>query len=448
MLIVSRPRSMFTCLYAESLIGLIITFAVFMHFGSQYLRQTDIEIFVGDGINHAQHYLNSRYESQGLYERLNQFKHLTFYDYTLSLETDFDEAQPLCIDCELYVTSQGIKVYMDEDELLHTALPIPNSKHHLIFREIDDPFLAVLPWYQDREIRFMLTLLLTMSIALALLIYLPLHRINKRINALMAVQERFGQGELNIRADSYHISPIKEIAQSFNCMADDIERLVKQGQVFAHAIPHEIRTPLSKIQMACDLVQREDCLNKQQLYNDINNYIQDISSLTADIHQLSRLSNESMVYTKPVVKTISLREFCLGRLSMMANCRTQLDINHQQEDDSLSLPITLARLVLDNLIKNADRYGNGLVRVTINSRDNQWQVDVEDNGQGIPEDKRDEIFIAFSRLDKSRNANKGGFGLGLAIADNAARLLNWTISVNDSALGGAKFTVVISDNTD
>ena len=133
---------------------------------------------------------------------------------------------------------------------------------------------------------------------------------------------------------------------------------------------------------------------------------------------------------------------------MVANCRTQLDINHQREDDSLSLPITLARLVLDNLIKNADRYGNGLVRVTVNSRNNQWQVDVEDNGQGIPEEKRDEIFLAFSRLDKSRNANKGGFGLGLAIADNAARLLNWTISVNASALGGAKFTVVIPDNTD
>jgi signal transduction histidine kinase len=107
------------------------------------------------------------------------------------------------------------------------------------------------------------------------------------------------------------------------------------------------------------------------------------------------------------------------------------------------VPVTLAKLVLDNLFKNADRYGNGVVVVRLCQHQTYWTVSVEDNGCGVPEDKRDEIFLAFSRLDKSRNANNGGFGLGLAIADNAARLLNWTIDIGDSELGGARFTVFI-----
>lgn len=112
---------------------------------------------------------------------------------------------------------------------------------------------------------------------------------------------------------------------------------------------------------------------------------------------------------------------------------------------SVSLPVTLAKLVLDNLVKNGDRYGNGLVKITIDRADIHWIIDVEDNGVGIPEDKRSEIFLAFSRLDASRNANNGGFGLGLAIANSAAKLLNWTISVSDSDLGGAKFRLSIRD---
>ncbi|WP_407830814.1 HAMP domain-containing protein, partial [Vibrio coralliirubri] len=92
-----------------------------------------------------------------------------------------------------------------------------------------------------------------------------LHRVNKRVNKLLVVQEAFGQGDLRVRAESYHISPIKEIAQSFNEMAEDIETRVKQAHIFSQAIPHEIRTPLSRIQMASDLLRLGDTKNKETL---------------------------------------------------------------------------------------------------------------------------------------------------------------------------------------
>ncbi|MFM2590183.1 sensor histidine kinase [Vibrio sp. TBV020] len=407
------------------------------------MRKADLDVFVDDGIHHAQRYIESRYDRHGLYEKLNRFGELTFYDYKLALKNDWDESQPLCVHCTMHMSSQGTKVYINDDELLMMAIPIPNSNYHLVFQEIDDPYNVSTPWHEDEEIHFMISLFITMSIALGLLIYLPLHRVNKRVNRLIRVQERFGQGELNARAEAYHISPIKEIAQSFNEMAEDIERRVKQNQIFSHAIPHEIRTPLSKIQMACDLARREDCQNREQLFNDIDDYIEDISDLTSDILQLSKLNNRIGVGEQSSEKIVPLRKFCRCRLDMMASSTIKLIIADDVVEDEAVLTPAFAKLVLDNLIKNADRYGNGLVEVTLHEYQSCWTIDVEDDGHGIPEEKRQEIFMAFSRLDKSRNANNGGFGLGLAIANNAARNLNWTISVDQSHLGGARFTVVI-----
>ncbi|WP_258183363.1 ATP-binding protein, partial [Vibrio splendidus] len=72
-----------------------------------------------------------------------------------------------------------------------------------------------------------------------------------------------------------------------------------------------------------------------------------------------------------------------------------------------------------------------------------WLVLIEDNGSGIPEDRRDEVFLPFSRLDSSRTSTTGGLGLGLAIAISAAKKLSWDIKIDDSNHGGAKFSIVI-----
>ena len=84
--------------------------------------------------------------------------------------------------------------------------------------------------------------------------------------------------------------------------------------------------------------------------------------------------------------------------------------------------------------------------MTIRSVEHFWIVDIEDDGPGIPEAMREEVFVPFSRLDKSRNADVKGFGLGLAIATSAARQLGWELSVGESHLGGARFTVLIPAN--
>ncbi|MGF1695687.1 HAMP domain-containing histidine kinase [Vibrio lamellibrachiae] len=422
---------------------MIITFVIFIQLGDDYVRQGDRETFLDTASSHLQHYVNSRFETDGLYQHLSDKKEHSFYDYKLQVISGSEQITRFCIDCEPFSNKNGVEIHINDIDLFAVALPIPHSSDFLLFTETEDPISAKTPWYEDRDNHFFLMLFITMSLALAALLYLPLHRVNKRINKLLAVQEAFGKGDLSVRADAYHISPIKEIAESFNVMADDIETRVKESQIFSHAIPHEVRTPLSRIQMASDLLRREDTINREQLHDNIDQYIEDISLLTSDILQLSRLTNKRCTSTVPHSEKLHLAEICNHRIAMFGDRNTTLRIDPALSQQHPFGAKCFAKLTIDNLIKNAINYGNGTVDVSINEFECSWTIDVEDNGQGIPLGKRQEIFLAFSRLDESRNLNNGGFGLGLAIANQAAKNLGWTLSVDDSHLGGARFTIVI-----
>ncbi|MCW8345518.1 HAMP domain-containing histidine kinase [Vibrio sp. ZSDZ65] len=444
MTVFTRPKSMFFCLYLESLVGLVVTFLVFLHLTADYVRASDAETFVDSGIRHVKNYVNSQFERDGLYGRLNRVGALTLYDYKLRIVDKYNVGQDRCEACQLFTTTHGIKVFVDGDNLFYAAFPIPKSARYLLYRELEDPFASTTAWYKNRDNHVVALMFLTMAFALAGLLYLPIRRVNKRINKLLRAQASFGQGNLSTRSEAFHISPVKEFAESFNEMASDIELRVKESMVFAQAIPHEIRTPISRIQMASDLLRREDTKDRERLFNDIDDYIQDISSLTTDILQLSRLGNGRCSASNANPERFSLSEFCKDRIKMVVGeDEVRLVIDSEGSSEEYIAVQCFAKLVLDNLLKNAVRYGCGEVELAIRSFDACWTIDIEDNGPGIPLDKRDEIFLAFSRIDTHRNVSQGGFGLGLAIANQAAKNLGWSVSVDDSYLGGARFTIVI-----
>ncbi len=425
-----------------SIIGAIV---LFIEVTEGYMMQSDIDSFVESSGIHVQSYLDTKDKPDGLYERLNNTHELVFYSHKLALVDNSEIAGDNCPDCRMLVSFHGQKVYIRDDQYFSSAFPIPDSDQFILLTEIEDPFTLQEEWYEDADNHFVIMLFIMIGIVLGVLIYVPLVMINKRVRKLLKTQKAFGDGDLTARADSSRVSPMKEIADSFNYMADDIENRVKQAQIFSYAIPHEIRTPLTRIQMASDLLRRDDIEDKTVLFDQIDSYIEDISMLTADILKLAKLTNKSGEVSLATTE-ISLLELCQQRIDIIAESDTTLlMVEPGLQNPTCCVPEFYAKLVLDNLIKNANKYGNGKVEVAIGQSEDGYLIHVDDNGQGIPEDKKEEIFIAFSRLDKSRNLNQGGFGLGLAIAGQAAKNLNWKIEVTDSELGGARFTVLIPE---
>ncbi|MEK9707953.1 MAG: ATP-binding protein, partial [Alphaproteobacteria bacterium] len=100
------------------------------------------------------------------------------------------------------------------------------------------------------------------------------------------------------------------------------------------------------------------------------------------------------------------------------------------------------RRCLTNLVQNAGRHGDRIALTA--SRDGRvLQIFVDDNGPGIPEEMREDVFRPFFRLDRSRNAETGGTGLGLSIAQDIVTSHGGEIKLEDSPLGGLRVTLRI-----
>ncbi|HVE17532.1 MAG TPA: ATP-binding protein, partial [Ilumatobacteraceae bacterium] len=96
-----------------------------------------------------------------------------------------------------------------------------------------------------------------------------------------------------------------------------------------------------------------------------------------------------------------------------------------------------------NLMANACRHAEHDVRVEVASSDHEAWIHVDDDGPGVAAEDRDLILRRFGRLDKARNSDSGGAGLGLAIVSSVARAHGGNVVVGDSPLGGARISITL-----
>ena len=99
---------------------------------------------------------------------------------------------------------------------------------------------------------------------------------------------------------------------------------------------------------------------------------------------------------------------------------------------------------ISNLLSNAIRHAEKEIHVTVKNHVNGFSIYVDDDGVGIPENKREILFDLFARGDQSRSRDAGGYGIGLAIVKQVVEWHQGQVYVQDSPLGGARFVVEIS----
>ena len=432
---------MFARLYLGIVTGMSATIFLFLNLGEGHMRRTEIETFLNDGSYFVEQYIRQHNQVNSLYQELDKTGYQQFYIFNLRLLENWSGELP-CQKCELYTTLNGVPIYLSDNNLYSAVFQLPNSKFSFVFSEVGDFFSPDIEWYEDSERHFLLGLLLAIIVAIGASVYLPVRRFQERIELLVEKQKQFGRGKLSTRSSMDEIHPVSDLASSFNVMAEEIESKVKQSHIFAQAIPHEVRTPLSHIQLATDLLRRGAPSHHQALFDDIDGYIEDINELTSEIIMLSKLNVMDNFFFELVKVRADLAEYCLDRIrySELDNISFESKITR---DFDIKCDCMMARLVFDNILKNAGNYTQDKIWMTLDENSKSWLVVIEDNGSGIPEDRRDEVFLPFARLDSNRTSATGGSGLGLAIAISAAKKLAWDIKIDDSNHGGAKFSIVI-----
>ena len=278
---------------------------------------------------------------------------------------------------------------------------------------------------------------------LALSVFLWMLVLQRKLRRLEHAANRLGEGDFTVRVSERGGHRIGGLNHSFNQMAARLERLVQGHKSLTNAVAHELRTPVSRIRFQLDMLYEEKD-NKQR--------IEYMFGISDDITELTDLVDELLTYARfdREVPDMHMRPHSLHEslLSIVNSKGTDssvtviYDDSWMQEDPELQFvsfePRHLERAIA-NLVKNGQKYASTEVRVSVSRTTHECRIIVDDDGPGIPEASRSEIFEPFKRLDTSRTRATGGYGLGLAIVKQIAEWHGGDVIVESSEKSGARF---------
>lgn len=233
----------------------------------------------------------------------------------------------------------------------------------------------------------------------------------------------------------------RQFSKSFNQMLDRLDEGFSAQRQFTGNAAHELRTPLSLMQVQLELFSAEH---------------PDMLPETADFLRLLREQTERMTQmTKTLLEMSELRTVpCTDRIEIgplaeeiiadLAPLAEKKGIILESNGDGAMIGSdTLIYRLLYNLTENAIRYNrpNGKVRITVTDEDGLLVIRVADTGCGIPEQYRESIFQPFFRVDKSRSRENGGVGLGLSLVWEISALHGGEVRVEKSSEEGTTIAV-------
>ncbi|MBR4652191.1 MAG: hypothetical protein IKO72_02415 [Kiritimatiellae bacterium] len=230
----------------------------------------------------------------------------------------------------------------------------------------------------------------------------------------------------------------------------ELHRAEEFRRQFVSDVTHEIKTPLTGILAAVDLLQegerdaRQDAEERRTLLDMIRKESSRLNNLVGDVLSLAQIEQspaETPHEFAPAALDDIVRE-AAGRMKPRADAA---GIALKIEANAPMQCVCDAQLVgqaIENLVENAVRYsGSNEVSISLHGEGDRAVIAVEDHGVGIPPEHRDHIFERFYRVDKARSREQGGTGLGLAIVKHIAMLHGGEAALSDVAGGGCRFTI-------
>lgn len=260
------------------------------------------------------------------------------------------------------------------------------------------------------------------------------------LEKLRLAAERFGDNDLSSRIQLSKRSNIRDLAEHFNLMAARIEGLIANQRELTNAVSHELRTPIARLSFELDqLKQQPDPTQNRELIADMYADLGELEEMVSELLTYASLERGATVINRENIQASSWLDSVVGSVALEAEAAgVQLLIVECQIDEVRIEPRFMARAVI-NLLRNAIRYADGRVEVSLVRNDDRYEVQVNDDGPGVPVDGREKIFEPFSRLDASRDRRTGGFGLGLALVRRVSQSHGGQVEVADSPWGGASF---------
>ena len=268
------------------------------------------------------------------------------------------------------------------------------------------------------------------SILLFLVAVLFLRIQVRSIAELAQVAEDFGKGIDNKDFKPYGSSEVRKAALAFIKMKERIQRQISERTQMLAGVSHDLRTPLTRMKLQAAMMPDGD---------DKKDFLSDIDEMEKMLDgYLSFVSGEGGEKSS----FVDVNEMILSIINKFRNKKALIRYSTNDQVSAIQGREQALKRALTNVISNAFRYGK-TIAVKLESNDKKLIIAIEDDGPGIPKDKREDVFKAFYRLENSRNKETGGVGLGLSIAKDVITSHGGTIELDDSSLGGLKVLVSI-----
>lgn len=259
------------------------------------------------------------------------------------------------------------------------------------------------------------------------------------LQALSKVADDFGQGDLAARASVGRSASIAPLAARINDMAGRIGSLLEARKHLLHSVSHELRTPIARLEFGVELLRDRHAVDDPALLRRVDAMKADVGELKALVNELLDLNQIDQGQAMPQ-QNFALTPLLRG--CPLPSSTLQFDAAIPSELGELRGDARLLARAINNLLGNAAKYAHSRVALHA-TRGEQLSIVIEDDGPGIPQEARAQVFEPFYRLSREADHAAGGYGLGLTIAAKAIRLHGGAIAVDTSPLGGARFTIVL-----
>lgn len=279
-------------------------------------------------------------------------------------------------------------------------------------------------------------LLITIGLYLTLITAVVLtRRLTIPIERLHQAAQAVGKGQWPEPVQIDGPEELTVLAREFNRMNVQVRELLSNRTTLLAGIAHDLRTPLTQIQLAFSMLPNDggDPKLMKSIQNDldtINHLIDETLSISLELEEGEESLTDIAEELRQIIDSVQTNG---------------IDIHFSQDTACRQLlhPLALRR-VLTNLLSNAMRYGdNKPIKVITYCNLGEIIVEIIDQGPGIPPQQAEAVFRPFYRLEKSRGSKTGGSGLGLAIVRQLAGANNWTVQLLPGEDGGTKAILTI-----
>ena len=260
------------------------------------------------------------------------------------------------------------------------------------------------------------------------------------------IEEVQAQNLAASRIEENKVKELNQLSVSYNKMLERLSDAFEIQRQFTANAAHELRTPLSLMQVQLDLYNSTrhpdndaDTLQTIKMVTEQNGRLSKMVKTLLDMSELQTVGRDDEIMVDALVDEV------LADLDPLAQEKNIKLTGKCKNITMVGSDILIYRLVY-NLVENAIKYNHtgGQVTVTADRKEKQVHLSVADTGNGIPEELRERVFEPFFRVDKSRSRALGGVGLGLALVHEIVRVHDGSITVRSNPSGGTIFDVMFA----